>query len=51
VKRWRDIHNAVDHDKNRVSLQEAAKMIGISKKSLDDYFYQLRLGEQFNFNF
>lgn len=44
VKRWRDIHNAFENDKNKVSLQDAAKMIGISKKSLDDYFYQLRLG-------
>lgn len=51
VKRWRDLHSAPARDKNKVSLQEAAKLIGISKKSLDDYYYQLRLGEQHNFNF
>ncbi len=28
----------------KINLQEAAEMIGISKKSLDDYYYQLRLG-------
>jgi len=27
-----------------MSLQEAAKAVGVSKKSLDDYYYQLRLG-------
>ena len=26
-------------------------MIGISKKSLDDYYYQLRLGEKYEFDF
>jgi hypothetical protein len=51
VKRWRDIHGAPGRDKNRVSLQEAAKIVGISKKSLDDYYYQLRIGEQNQFDF
>ena len=35
----------------KVNLQEAAAMIGISKKSLDDYYYQLRLGEKYGFDF
>ena len=26
-------------------------MVGISKKSLDDYYYQLRLGEQYEYEF
>lgn len=26
-------------------------MVGLPKKSLDDYFYQLRLGEKFGFDF
>ena len=26
-------------------------MIGLSKKSLDDYYSQLRLGEQYQFDF
>jgi hypothetical protein len=28
----------------KLNLQEAAKIVGISKKSLDDYFFQLRMG-------
>jgi len=43
VKKWRDIHLNKTAFK-KVSLQEAAKMIGLPKKSLDDYYYQLRLG-------
>ena len=34
-----------------MNLQEAAEVVGISKKSLDDYYYQLRLGEKYNFDF
>ncbi len=34
-----------------MSLAEAARAIGVSKKSLDDYYYQLRLGEFYNFDF
>lgn len=34
-----------------MNLQEAAKMIGVSKKSLDDYYCQLRLGEFYGFEF
>lgn len=34
-----------------MNLQEAAKQIGVSKKSLDDYYCQFRLAEQHNFDF
>jgi len=34
-----------------MSLGDAASRIGLSKKSLDDYFCQLRLGEKYGFNF
>lgn len=33
------------------TLQEAAKFVGVSKKSLDDYYYQLRIGEKHDFDF
>jgi len=33
------------------SLEEAAKQVGISKKSLDDYFLQLKNGKTNGFNF
>ena len=34
-----------------MNLQEAARIIGVSKKSLDDYYYQLRVGEKHDFDF
>ena len=34
-----------------MNLQEAAKVVGVSKKSLDDYYYQLRMGEKYEFDF
>ena len=35
----------------RVSLEEAAEMVGVSKKSLDDYLSQIRLGRFNGFDF
>ena len=32
-------------------MEEAAKEINVSKKSLDDYLLQIRLGRKFGFNF
>lgn len=34
-----------------MSLLQAAREIGVSKKSLDDYLRYLRMGERLNFNF
>lgn len=34
-----------------MTLQRAAALVGISKKSLDDYYYQLRLAEYYRFDF
>jgi hypothetical protein len=34
-----------------MSLLQAAKSIGMSKKSLDDYLRYLRMGERLNFDF
>ena len=48
VKVWRGIYEESGH---KVSLMEAAKTMKISKKSLDDYFLQLRLGELYGFDF
>jgi hypothetical protein len=43
VRKWRHI---ADEGINgtKLNLQEAAAYVGIPKKSLDDYFYQLRVG-------
>ena len=32
-------------------MQDAAKVVGVSRKSLDDYYYQIRLGELYHFDF
>lgn len=34
-----------------MTLEDAAKYVHISKKSLDDYLLQLRFGRKFGFNF
>lgn len=36
---------------NRLSLEDAALKVGISKKSLDDYLLQIRFGRRYGFNF
>ena len=52
MKKWRYLHNNGHPTlKKRPNLQEAARIIGVSKKSLDDYYCQLRLGESYNFDF
>lgn len=52
VKRWRHLHLHGHRSLNRrMNLQEAARVVGVSKKSLDDYYCQLRLGEFYSFNF
>ena len=35
----------------KVSLVQAANLVGVSKKTLDDYYYQLRTGEKLGFDF
>lgn len=50
VREWRELH-LKPKNRKRLNLQEAAEVVGISKKSLDDYYYQLRLGEKYDFDF
>ena len=35
----------------RMSLEDAAVKVGVSKKSLDDYILQLRQGKKYGFDF
>jgi len=35
----------------KLSLEESATYVGVSKKSLDDYLLQLRFGRKFGFSF
>lgn len=53
VAEWRRLYNGteVNGEIIKKSLEEAAKQVGISKKSLDDYLLQLRNGRKYGFNF
>lgn len=54
VNSWRRLYNGFFNEENefiKYSLDDAAKIIKISKKSLDDYLLQLRLGRKFGFDF
>jgi len=54
VALWRRLYNGVQTQEGETlqySLEEAAKKVGISKKSLDDYLLQLRFGRKYGFNF
>jgi hypothetical protein len=46
VKNWRHLYSVGivgdQGDHKKLSLEEAAGKVGISKKSLDDYFLQLK---------
>ena len=54
VNAWRKLYNGFYNENGehtRYSLDQAAKIIKISKKSLDDYLLQLRLGRKHGFDF
>jgi hypothetical protein len=54
VYMWRKLYAGFQDDKGRnvkLTLEDAAKTVGISKKSLDDYLTQLRNGKNLGFNF
>jgi hypothetical protein len=49
VKKWRKLHESGKG--KAMTLPEAAEILGLPKKSLDDYYYQLRMGEKYGFDF
>lgn len=55
VKLWRRLFTGYIDSKNgnmiRYSLDEAARKVGLSKKSLDDYLLQIRFAKRFGFDF
>ena len=55
VKRWRELYTTGELMENghyhQLSLDDAANKVKISKKSLDDYFLQLKNGQKNGFNF
>ena len=51
---WRKYYSGTVNEKNqhiKYSLEDAAKEVKISKKSLDDYLFQIRFGHRYGFNF
>jgi len=55
VLQWRRLYNGTTDAKTgqvvKMSLEEAAQKVGISKKSLDDYLLQIRFGKKHGFSF
>lgn len=49
VLRWRQLSE--NKSDKKVTLKEGADIIGVAKKSLDDYLLQLRLGRKYGFDF
>ena len=39
------------YTENKISLIDAAKEVGLSKKTLDEYFNQIKEGKKYNFDF
>jgi hypothetical protein len=52
VAEWRWLYEQVDGRGKRIyTLDTAAEKVGLAKKTLDDYLYQMRQGEYFGFKF
>ena len=54
VNAWRKLYEGYKNDRGifeKYGLEQAAEQIGVSKKSLDDYLLQIRLGRSFGFDF
>ena len=54
VYAWRRFYNGLKDENNnyiKYSLDKAAEKVAVSKKSLDDYLLQIRLGRKYGFDF
>lgn len=54
VNDWRTLYTGTIDSNGRsvkYSLEDAAKIVGIAKKTLDDYLLQLRAGKKYGFDF
>lgn len=50
VLKWRELYAGMGV-KEKIPLEEGAKIVNISKKTLDDYLSQIKKGKRFGFNF
>ena len=51
VLRWRELYAGQGGTEEKVPLEEGARMVNISKKTLDDYLSQIKKGCRLGFNF
>lgn len=54
VLKWRELYAGIlngQDGQDKIPLDEGAKMVNISKKTLDDYLAQLIKGRKYGFNF
>ena len=48
VAKWRKLQ--IESEK-KITLEEAASILGVPKSTLDDYYIQIKLAEKYGFNF
>ena len=48
--KWREYYAGIGTS-DKIPLEEGAKMVNISKKTLDDYLSQIKKGKKYGFNF
>lgn len=52
VKKWRELGSQVDiYGKRCHTLESAAQEIGVTRRTLEDYNYQIQQGQSFGFDF
>ena len=51
VSKWKDLQKKGDMQNEHISLDRAAKEVGVSKKTLDDYLKQVQNGMKNGFDF
>lgn len=50
VLKWRELYAGIGSEE-KIPLDEGAKLVNISKKTLDDYLSQIKKGKKYGFNF
>ena len=52
VQKWRQVYNETDEKGKRIhTLESAAEVVGVAKKTLDDYYANIRVAESYGFDF
>ena len=54
IVQWRELYDGIDighEEKQSFIYNEAADILGVPKRSLEDYMAQLRMGRKFGYDF